>query len=164
MKKTTTIGVILLLILAVFLLAYNRGHKNDEIVSEEPQAMCFLRELDTQAGKDYSYVQATLAEDGTVTGVFNLVPAEKDSLKGPFTGTWQTANGVTMLDVIHSYSAEGMQADEARKIKITDAGASVGFGEVIEDNDVYVYKDESKITYGDVMPKIACDMVPLGAR
>lgn len=166
MKKTNIIIIIIALIAVVALLVYNNKDKQVAVDNGQtaPQTMCFLTELDTQAGKDYQYISATLAADGTTTGVFNLVPSEKDILKGPFTGTWKKDGAVTMLDVIHNYSAEGITANEARKIKISDAGASVGYGEVVEDNDVYVYKDESKITYTTVMPKIACDAVPVAAK
>jgi hypothetical protein len=70
--------------------------------SDQEQKYCFLRTEGTQQ-QDSSYVQLAIRKE-TVTGVFNVIPFEKDARRGTLLGKME---GDT-LDLVWSFTQEGM--------------------------------------------------------
>ncbi|HEY1037004.1 MAG TPA: hypothetical protein VGE62_00315 [Candidatus Paceibacterota bacterium] len=73
----------------------------------------------------HTVIRAVLGSDGTVAGVLDFNPPEKDSLTGTFVGTWQASSMATGLDIEHSYAAEGVNSAERRLIVANDSYALI---------------------------------------
>ena len=88
-----------------------------------------------------------------VNGVYNWLPAEKDVMKGTFTGTME--NGV--VTALYTYRAEGKIAKQEILFKLTDRGLLVGTGDLVQDQGVWLFKDKSKAEYGAAVPEVDCE-------
>jgi membrane-bound inhibitor of C-type lysozyme len=106
---------------------------------------CFLQTIETDFGKEYTFIQTDLSADGMATGMFNILPAAKDALTGPFSGTWKrdSDTGIS-LDVMHAYAAEGTNQQEQRLFRIDDKNISIGWNG----------------NYTQIIPKVNCSQVP----
>ncbi len=128
---------------------------------QQPVQLCFYNKTKTPSGfYDVSWLKMDII-DGQVIGEFRNIPAEKDSKVGSFTGTVGPVDKIAMArtaDVWWDSMAEGMQVREQLKIVFGEGTAQVAFGEMTDRGDgVYVYKDGTKITYGQAMSDVACE-------
>ncbi len=128
------------------------------------QNLCFLRTIETPAGNDYAYLQAVLSADQSALGVYHLLPAEKDKLVGPFKGIWRQDGSKIVLEVVHSYYAEGTSVQEERIVSVTADGASVGWGDLAETEGIYRYVDRDAVSFTETLPRVSCDDVPSEVR
>lgn len=126
--------------------------------------LCFYKEAKTNRGLyDVSWLSMNLTGD-KVTGEFQTLPAEKDKKVGTFEGDVGPVDKVAMArtaDVWWNSMAEGMQTKEQLKIVFGEGNAQAAFGEMVDRGDgVYIYKDESKLTYGESMTDVDCNDIP----
>jgi hypothetical protein len=147
MKKDTLIFALAILILAAAGLMYNyQPLKIDQdtsvVVEENPNKACYLSYISTPLGDDNTYLEATLSSGGIVTGRFNLLPAAKDKLTGPFVGNWSEATSSLVLTVNHTYTAEGVTTQEPRVFRLTSTGAEISW-------------DQGK-TFTQTLPQVSC--------
>jgi hypothetical protein len=171
MKKL--IIVILGIIFIGFMFYFSRSNQskienntlNNPIVdSVKPITLCFYKESKSQNNlSDVSWLRMNLSGD-KVDGEFQNLPAEKDKKVGKFEGTVSKVDpnlmGRTAL-VWWNSMAEGMQTKEQLQIVFGEGDAQIGFGEMVDRGDgVYIYKDLSKLTYGDAMTDVNCDDIP----
>jgi len=87
-----------------------------------------------------------------VNGVYNWLPQEKDAMTGTFTGTLE--NG--LVTALYSYTAEGMTARQEVLFKLEEDGLRAGHGELVEREEVWVFKDRSLAEFGDLVPEVDC--------
>ncbi len=132
-----------------------------EVATIQPRQLCFYKEKKTSRGLyDVSWIKMNLSGE-KVTGEFNYLPAEKDKKVGSFEGTVGAVDQMAMsrtADVWWNSMAEGMQNKEQLRIVFGEGNAQAGFGEMVDRGDgVYVYKDVSKLTYGEIMTDVSCD-------
>lgn len=167
-KKISPIILIVLFFVGIyFFVSYNNKKEiviNDddtEVVTQQPIELCFYKEKKiAQALYDVSWIKMKLAGE-KVTGEFYYLPAEKDRKTGTFEGTVGAVDKMAMArtaDVWWNSMAEGMQNKEQLRIVFGEGNAQAGFGEMVDRGDgVYVYKDASKITYGESMTDVSCN-------
>jgi len=79
------------------------SHAEKPLPTDQEQKYCFLRTEGTQQ-QDSSYIQLAIRKE-TVSGVYNVIPAEKDARRGTVLGTAE--DGV--LDLVWTFTQEGMQ-------------------------------------------------------
>jgi|SRR5690606_19875955 len=70
---------------------------------DQEQKYCFLK-TEGSAQQDSAYIQLTIRKQ-TVSGVYNLIPTEKDARRGTILGKKED----DVLDVVWTFSQEGMQ-------------------------------------------------------
>ena len=127
-----------------------------------PINLCFSK-VGTPNVRGYAdeYTLRMLLDKENVTGELKLLPAEKDSKVGKFSGTVGAVDKMMMartVDVWWDSSAEGMQVKEQLRIIFGEGTAQIGFGEMVDRGDgTYVYKDPTKIDYSLSLTDVACD-------
>lgn len=90
--------------LTTFVSCQNSSQRNEPVTEvESEQTYCFLRTEGTQQ-RDSSYIQLTLRNE-TVSGVYNVIPAEKDARRGTVLGKISD----DVLDLVWTFTQEGMQ-------------------------------------------------------
>lgn len=143
MKQNTVTFITAAITLILLIAFYSPGLHVTRV--PDVATTCFLQTVETPFGKDYIYIQTNLTADGLADGSFNILPAEKDSLTGPFTGTWkrETDTSIT-LDVMHSYAAEGTSQREQRLFRMDAESISIGWNG----------------NYTQTIPKVSCMQVP----
>jgi len=169
MKKILPIILIVLFFAGIyFFVSYNDKKEtviNDDdtnnVVAVNPIQLCFYKSTKTNSNfNDVSWLRLNLSGE-KVTGEFNYLPAEKDKKTGTFEGTVGAVDKMAMArtaDVWWSSMAEGMQNKEQLRIVFGEGNAQAGFGEMVDRGDgVYVYKDISKLSYGENMSDVSCD-------
>jgi hypothetical protein len=91
--------------------------------------MCYLKHIDAKAGSDDTYLEVSFKPGmQDVFGKFNILPAEKDRLTGPFVGKVTLATttyGIITVD--HTYTAEGTTTTEQRVFRLREKEADVSF-------------------------------------
>lgn len=75
----------------------------DQAGIDQEQKYCFLRTEGTQQ-QDSSYIQLAIRKE-TVTGIYNVIPFEKDARRGTLLGKMEGDS----LDLVWSFTQEGMQ-------------------------------------------------------
>lgn len=121
------------------------------------------------AATKYCYMQVTKAggEDGkpandtlsiemelkgnVATGTFKWLPFYKDKKTGTFTGTASNGTVTAILEA----QAEGTINKEELIFSYDDTKASVKFGEMVEKDGVWVYKDKTTAAGTDIQ-KVEC--------
>jgi uncharacterized protein YxeA len=169
MKKILPIILIVLFFVGIyFFVSYNNKKEiviNDDdtnnVVNVSPIQLCFYKSTKTNSSfNDVSWLRLNLSGE-KVTGEFNYLPAEKDRKTGNFEGTVGAVDKMAMArtaDVWWSSMAEGMQNKEQLRIVFGEGNAQVAFGEMVDRGDgIYVYKDISKLSYGENMSDVSCD-------
>jgi hypothetical protein len=168
-KKLFPIILIVLFFAGIyFFVSYNDKKEtviNDDdtnnVVAINPIQLCFYKSTKTNSSfNDVSWLRLNLSGE-KVTGEFNYLPAEKDKKTGTFEGTVGAVDKMAMArtaDVWWSSMAEGMQNKEQLRIVFGEGNAQAGFGEMVDRGDgIYVYKDISKLSYGENMNDVGCD-------
>ncbi len=157
MKKDTLIFILSLGVLIASMFLYNAAplalHTDMPDTSTDSEEsvglhrMCYLQHITTEAGSDDTYLEASLNDDGTASGVFNTIPAEKDRLMGTFSGNWvETSSSSASLHVTYTYVGEGKTIQERRVFTVSPDGAAISY-------------DEGK-TFPQVLPRVDCESVP----
>lgn len=163
MKKILVYIVISITIVVIFFLILR--NKKPEIVLNPPTpdaiGMCYQYSKDTSSGfPDRAWLKMSIMGD-KVTGEYQNLPAEKDSLVGPFTGTVGPMDpkiSGRIADVLWDTFGEGMYATEQLKIEFGEGNAVVFWGEMVDRGDgVYIYKDTTKLTPGFQMSQTDCE-------
>lgn len=143
MKQNIITFIVAVVVLIVSLIFYRPGLNISQV--QQTVTTCFLQSINTQFGKDYMFIQTTVSADGIASGTFNILPAEKDSLTGPFVGTWKNETDTSIiLDVMHSYAAEGTNQREQRLFRMDNNSISIGWNG----------------SYTQTVPKVSCSQVP----
>jgi hypothetical protein len=129
-----------------------------------PLKLCFYRDKIAGSGyHDISWISINILGD-KVNGEFQTLPAEKDKKIGTYEGTVGPVDRVAMArtaNVWWSSMAEGMNNKEQLKIVFGEGTAQAAFGEMVDRGDgVYIYKDESKLKFGEPMTDTNCDDIP----
>ncbi|MCA9352835.1 hypothetical protein KC901_01490 [Patescibacteria group bacterium] len=133
--------------------------------------MCYLYEKqapkeirgDSEDAFDREYVELTINDDATVSGIHNILPFAKDNNTATFIGV---SDGV-FVNVIATAHAEGQTWQEQRVYKIEDNHLFVGYQPVYvpqyqNDSDIYMYEDIQKLTFETdefFLSEIDCDSV-----
>lgn len=137
---TVIVAVVILVVLSVF-------YKPELLITRVPDVTttCFLQTIETPFGPDNTFVQTNLTADGMATGTFNILPSEKDSLTGNFVGAWKRDTDTSiLLDVTHSYAAEGTNQQEQRLFRMDNNSIAIGWNG----------------NYTQTIPKVSCLQVP----
>ncbi|GGC21719.1 hypothetical protein GCM10011386_12110 [Parapedobacter defluvii] len=79
------------------------SHAEEPLMTDQEQKYCFLRTEGTQR-QDSSYIQLAIRKE-TVSGVYNVIPAEKDARRGTVLGKEKDG----MLDLVWTFTQEGTQ-------------------------------------------------------
>lgn len=165
----------LVIVLVVFGVVYFFNSKKVDVVVPAPapvtaqvpiganvnsRNLCFYGDSKTKNNlHDVSWAKLNITGDN-VTGEFNYLPAEKDKKIGKFEGKVGAVDKVAMArtaDVMWKSMAEGMTVTEQLKIVFGEGTAQANFGEMVDRGDgVYVYKDESKLSFGQIMSDVDC--------
>lgn len=95
--------------------ACQSGNRNEGSTADNEQKYCFLRLEGTQL-QDSAYIQ-WVTRDETVSGVFNVIPYEKDARRGTVLGTLED----DVFDLVWTFSQEGIQ-DTLRVVFKLDNG------------------------------------------
>jgi hypothetical protein len=141
--------------------------KNDTVVPPVAGGtieLCFAKNgVPNERGYADKYTLSMSLDGGQVMGELKLLPAEKDSKVGKFSGTVSAVDRVMMartVDAVWDTLAEGMNTQEQLRIIFGEGTASIGFGEMVDRGDgVYVYKDLKSISYNLDLTDVACDQV-----
>ncbi len=159
---------IVIAVVAIFGVLYYTKFKKSNTVVPEPvttnvnrAALCFYGESKTKNNLyDTSWLRLNITGDNVI-GEFNYLPAEKDKKTGTFDGTVGAVDKISMArtaNVMWNSMAEGTTVTEQLKILFGEGSAQAGFGAMVDRGDgVYLYQDESKITFGQVMTDIGCN-------
>jgi hypothetical protein len=139
-----------------------------DIIATQSARLCFYGASKTSSGLSDVSLAVLNIEDNKVTGMFKYLPAEKDSKIGSFSGVVGPVDKMAMArtaDVTWNVSAEGMEAKEQLRIMFGEGTAQAGFGEMVQGpDDIWNYKDVTKITYGQTMTDVSCDDVRIIAH
>lgn len=162
MKTKSFITLIVLLVIAVVLVLFLnwRGQKPGVVaIHQEPSnsqntdiiQLCFQKKLTSPSNMTDVYSLRMSLAGEQVAGELRMIPAEKDSKTGIFTGSVTAVNPQTMsrtISALWQTEAEGMSATEELSIIFGEGTASVGFGEMKDNGDgTYVYANPSEIAY-----------------
>ena len=160
-------GLIIIAVIVVGIILTLNSKKTESVTTPpvvtttSPISLCFYGATKTSNGlSDVSLV--TMHINGNqVTGEFKYLPGEKDREVGTFSGTVGPVDKVAMArtaDVWWDSMGEGMETKQQLKIIFGEGTAQAGFGEMTDRGDgVYVYKNPSTITYGQIMSDIDCN-------
>lgn len=85
------------------LAACQSSSRNEEHVVDDEQKYCFLRLEGTEL-QDSSYIQL-IALNETVSGIYNVIPFEKDARRGTVLGKSED----DIFDLVWTFSQEGIQ-------------------------------------------------------
>lgn len=132
----------------------------DNTNTQVDNKLCFYNATKIKSGlTDKSYLVMQIEGD-RVTGEFHNIPAEKDRKEGIFEGTVGLIDDATKTQLVTVWwdsQSEGMANTEELVVEFGANGAAAGFGEMLsQGDDVYTYKDKSKIVYGNTMETIGC--------
>ncbi len=123
-----------------------------------PTSYCYRTTFpaDAPAGRqDVTELSWEVDEDGTVSGIYNWLPAEKDSRKGTFTGKTESEHiDGFMVHATYTYQQEGTQTEEKINIIVRENQAIVlPDGEFVWVNGVAYPRDA---TLNDTLKKVDC--------
>lgn len=128
-----------------------------EILSAED--LCYLSIENTPQGlTDVYALSVSISEDGTTRGELMTSPAEKDKMEGKIYGKISNTQDGKVFDGWYDNSAEGLENTDQLMIKILDDKALIGYGEMVQAGEAYVYKDVKNINYSLELPAIHCGM------
>jgi hypothetical protein len=130
----------------------------------KPTELCFAKfgQPNVRGYSDKYTLRLMLSGEGGIqaTGELKLLPAEKDSKVGKFTGVVSAVDKIAMARTASLWwdtLAEGMNTKEELKITFGEGTANIGFGEMVDRGDgVYVYKDATKLNYSLSLTDVAC--------
>jgi hypothetical protein len=148
-------GVALAIIIIVGIVLAVVLPEKDKVAVEDgyETSACYLSSRQTDRGfSDTMWIKLNV-DGNSVTGEIHVLPAEKDSKVGTFSGTLTAP----FVDGFWNTMAEGMTATEELRLRIENSSARIGFGEMIDRGDgTYVYRDKNALTYSDPIPQVSC--------
>jgi len=92
----------LIIICCVPIVGCQNSNSRDDSLADSEQKQCFLR-LDGTDLQDSAFIQLVVRKE-TVSGIYNVIPHEKDARRGTVMG--KTTEDV--FDLVWSFSQEGM--------------------------------------------------------
>lgn len=134
---------------------------DDDTISGYQQ--CYYREIPVQEGVDRLLVAVTPLGPGTYTGIYNSVPAGRDSLRGFWHGEAIHTGDSYTIDALSTISDEGQIVSQQQSFRVNNDTLEVGYGEVHQVNNIYVYKDLAGLSFDTVLSRIDCRDVPVEA-
>jgi len=105
-------------------------------------------ESDVVTFYDREYIELGFGADSMVSGIHNILPAEKDSNRANFVGV---SDG-EYVNVVATARAEGQTWQEQRLYRLVDDKLYIGYQPVYipqykNENDIYMYEDLNKIIF-----------------
>ena len=96
------------------------------IQTEQPNAqpVCYIR----ANGQDTTFVNLTIAANGTVTGTYDWTPWEQDGAHGTVTGKKEGE----MISLMYDYTIEGSNQQQEMLLKMTGDQLAEADGELVE--------------------------------
>lgn len=154
--KVVILGVALLIVSTIWL----KTPTTPTATKPADNQLCFYQAFgDNPDLQDITWLTVSI-NDGKATGEFHILPAEKDSKAGSFTGVAAASQGLPdtqVVNAIWSASAEGTTNQEELILGIDAQAVHVGFGEMTAGADgVYTYKDSRALSFIDI-PAIKCE-------
>jgi hypothetical protein len=146
-KTITSIIVAVLIIIgaiALYIHLYGKD-KNSMVGAGTVHNLCFAQIFNDPDGTSTISILASLYPNHNVGGRLDVLPGQKDSAVGTFTGTWNANGSSTVLDITHSYVAEGASSTAERSIIISGTYAQIDWD-----------GPGSATTSNDKIPKVAC--------
>lgn len=169
MNKSTTIIIIILLALVAWVIF----KPNKDQLPEEPttptvevtsgERLCYFRQAVSgiqmpgeKIGYDLRFFEVTLEEEGQgVLGYTQSLPYATDSNRGDVEGTWSQADTHIDLDLIFSWSGEGMTGQQELMVDLFEDYARYYYTPLLED-ETGVYRIDGEPTYQVDLAKIDC--------
>ncbi len=160
MKRITVIFSLIFLLGIGFTVWQSNRQKVADNKADEIVRMCYVYSNKTPSGlEDKSVIKINILGEN-VAGEFGYYPAEKDAKTGTFAGTVGAVDQMKMARTINAWAetvAEGVTNNEELIIDFGDGSAAIAFGEMEKKGEnVYFYKDKTKLTYGPALSQVDC--------
>lgn len=140
------------------------GHDDLSKGGAQTAQLCYYTGTVGEFGTDHELLIATVIGSDTYTGIYNWVPAEKDTARGFWHGQVTAISGGVQVDGLATMSGEGQIGTQQQIIRIIDGGAAIGRGDLIESNGIYRYADASGLDFSsNTLPLVDCASVPVEA-
>ena len=170
-KYLYIVFTVVFFVVMFFILQNGKSAPEEIIVDNEPVVikdgieLCFAKfgpKQDSGFYDKYTLRMKLSGAGGSIAeGELQLLPAEKDSAIGFFTGTAGPVDRSAMArtaDLWWDREGEGQKNKEQLRIIFGEGTASIGFGEMVDRGDgVYVYKDLSKVDYSFNLSDVSCE-------
>lgn len=140
----------------ILISCQQKEEKNETVIEEttveqtapEPMAEkeCYLKVI----AKDSIIVEIEHNGD-SISGIYHWKPFEKDKKISTYKGVMKG----NMANVLASSQQEGMNYEEEVIFTVTDNKLAVKFGEMIEEDGIWIYKDKNS-TSEQVLDKVDC--------
>ncbi|MEM1121779.1 MAG: hypothetical protein AAGJ18_15110 [Bacteroidota bacterium] len=101
--------------------------------------------------QDTTQVNLTIMGDN-ITGIYNWIPAEKDSARGTLTGTKKG----DIITVLYDYTIEGSKQKEEMIFKMEANQLLIKRGELHEVGGVLKLKNPETAEFSEAVPRITC--------
>lgn len=171
MKKYLYILFTVVFFVVMFFILQNGKQEEQVVVDDTPVVikdgieLCFAKFGPKQESGFYDKFTLRMKLSGAggsiAEGELKLLPAEKDSAIGRFTGIAGQVDRSAMArtaDLWWEREGEGQKNNEQLRIIFGEGTASIGFGEMSDRGDgVYVYKDLSKVDYSFNLSDVSCE-------
>ncbi len=170
--KIIVILIILIIINSFWILNNRENNKKTINISKKPDAentvkeenktieMCYYySEKNNSPFEDRAWVKLNILGE-KITGEYQNLPAEKDSKIGAFIGTvgdFDPKLSGRKAKVIWDTFAEGLNAKEELYIVFGEGSAVAFFGEMIEQDGIYVYKNPENLSPSFTMSQVDCE-------
>lgn len=144
---------------AILAVSCNNKNQIEQIdtantAGSEIKELCYLDV--TQSKNDPAIIDTmslTVSINGkNVTGIYNWLPYEKDRKTGTYTGTINDS----VVNAIYTYNSEGQVQKEELIFKLNNQTALIKFGEMVEQNGIWKFKDSKTAKFNTVLKQTAC--------
>ncbi len=126
-----------------------------EVLSSED--ICYVSMQNRAEGlRDLYSLNLSIASDGSARGNLITSPAEKDTMQGKLFGIISKSSDGRIFEGWYDNQAEGVENTDQISIKVLEDKAIIGYGEMVQAGDAYVYKDAKNINYNLEIPAIPC--------
>jgi len=158
MKKNLilVVFVLALIIFTIFVLPKIQNGKQDSYVLPEPLTLCYLQDLNYPEGRDYAFMKVNLLPDRSVNGDLEVSLLNEESYAGVFAGKWSRQNGSFILNFIHDYKKSATSGKEQKLLRLENQHAYLGMGTMIQNKDIFEYKNIKNLTYIDMFLEVSC--------
>lgn len=169
--KKYLLPILIVIAFAILMIFSNKNNKEipqQQVSVNEVSKVCYLYEQeqvtsdDTMPLYDREYIELGFNGEFGVTGVHNILPAEKDANRANIVGV---SDG-TFVNVIATANAEGQKWQEQRLYKLENDRLYVGYQPIYvpqykNENDIYMYEDLNKLIFDTdkfYLDKIDCNL------
>lgn len=158
MKKNIILLILALILLFIFYTRFtDQNIKNSKV---EDSILCYTLMQKSENGAIDEYNLRLNIKDSKALGTLEFLPYEKDKKIGSIEGEVIKPS----IDIVASRAnlwwtatSEGFTTKEELKVIFGDGTASIGLGEMVEQNDgSYKYKSIPEIVYGLVLYQVSC--------